>query len=374
MKGHMMQHKSLMLILAITAILTSSVNVYAQTEESEQDEIEDPTVSISDVDSDFEPNFNFDEDGVGINPDLNLDSDLNVDVGGENDVKINPDFDFKNGGFDADLKGSYSENLKIGGENGLEVNPNINFRGGKLSIDPKIDKKKFVKSVVDKAIGDLTFFAVDKLGAGNFILELNQDLSKMAGDIGTFLGLKQSEPDKGDLGIPNLQEARIVLYEDPELSQFNDIFGSQTGSNYTGKDELYQEYLRQLTQEYSENTALSLEGQSKLQAKVDSANASAAQSMTIAEDSSNQDVSQNLMRNVSNQMAIQQQIDAMAMSEMQDAKVDRSLALQLESENLIEASKANLRSKRASSGVNSISQSSAFLVTIPGKPSSTDTP
>ncbi len=233
----------------------------------------------------------------------------------------------------------------------------------KVEIDPEFDLGGLTNSIKDSIIG----FVLDNLGAETFLTELNQDLSALTGDITTFLSIRGKEADSGRLGIPNVQQAKQIFLEDAELGELNDVLSGQTGTTYANREKLYQQYLRSLSQEYSENSALSLEGQSKLEAKVDSAISSAKQSLYIAEDSSGQDISQNIMRNISNQLALDQQVNAMAIADMQDAKIDRSLSLQLSSEALTELSKQNMARERQQAAANAAAGQSLFLISIPGK-------
>ena len=237
-----------------------------------------------------------------------------------------------------------------------------------VDVDTNLSKEKIVDFVKNKVID----FISKKLNAEKYITQLHQDLSAVVGDINTYLDDIGITVKTGKLGIPNLQEAKIIFDEEVILGELNDVVGSQTGSTYSSREKFYQQYLRSLTQEYSENTALSLQGQSKLEAKVDSATSSAEQSLTIADDSSNQDISQNILRNISNQLALDQQTNAMTIADMQDAKIDRSLGLQLDSEILMESSRANMREERIGTATNLAAQQSLFMISIPGQQPNTE--
>jgi hypothetical protein len=322
--------KSILIFIFLISELLFSLPVSAQLDPDDID------VEIENTETDFEPNV-----------------DLEVN---ENNIDLdaNPDFEF-------------SPETRIGGEDGVVLEPSVELRDGNLSVDAKFDPSQAIDSLKDQAKDALVDFVLDDLGAGDFITEVNQELSVIAGDFKTFLGFGGGqEVETGDLGIPNVQQARIIFNEDPNLSRFDDILGTQTGTTYNSRDKLYQQYLRDLAQGYTENSALSQAGQTKINLKIDAANASAEQSINIAEDSTNQDVSQNLLRNLSNQNAIEQQTAAITISEMQDAKIDRSLGLQLESENLKELSESNTRAERASAATSSLAENSYFLITIPG--------
>lgn len=233
----------------------------------------------------------------------------------------------------------------------------------KIIIDTEISKEKVVDFVKDKFFD----YVIKKLKSDKYITKVHQDISTLTGNVNTFLDNIGIHVKTGKLGLPNVQQAQIVLEDSKVLKELSDIFGTQTGTSNDNKQKLYQQYLYALSKEYSENSALSLEGQSKLGIKVDSAVGSALQSVEIAYDSSDQDISQNILRNVSNQMALSQQTDAMIISDLQDAKVDRSLDLQLTSEMLSEVSGQNIRNQRINNAGNNAVQTSLFMVSIPGK-------
>ena len=238
----------------------------------------------------------------------------------------------------------------------------------RLNIDPEVDLGSILKTVKQKIVD----FALEQLGVERFLTELHSSMPSLTGNITTFLDGYGITISKGKLGIPNVQEARLLFDENTDLGVLNDNLGGQTGATYSNREKLYQEYLQQLSEEYSNNTALSLEGQSKIEAKIDSATSSAEQSLTIAEDSNGQDVSQNILRNISNQFALDQQVNVMKISDMQSEKVDRSLALQMQSQALKEISGSNARELRDSTASNNAVISTLGLITFPGL-SSTDT-
>ena len=196
--------------------------------------------------------------------------------------------------------------------------------------------------------------------------DLNQDYRRIVGDIETALDNYGISISRGKLGLPNVQEAKIIFDENVNLGALSDILSGQTGATYSIRDKFYQEYLGQLSEEYTNNSALSLEGQSKIDAKIDSAISSAEQSITIAEDSSGQDISQNILRNISNQLAIDQQANAMTVTDMEGAKIDRSLGLQMQSEILTEVSGSNTQNLRNITAREGATISTLGLVRIPG--------
>ena len=95
-----------------------------------------------------------------------------------------------------------------------------------------------------------------------------------------------------------------------------------------------------------QNSTLSLEGQDKTKEQIDIAQEKAEISNQIAEDSNNQDVSQNILRNISNQLALQQQLDNMQFFAAQEDKVARSLNLAVQGETLAGLDNLNTRQDR----------------------------
>lgn len=239
--------------------------------------------------------------------------------------------------------------------------PRYDYRQ-RMTVDSEIDPG----SIATQIKNELIDFVVDKLEAETFLTQLNQDIATITGDVQTVLDDYGIPISRGKVGLPNVQEAKIIFAESKDLSSLSDIFSGQTGATYGNRNKLYQQFLGQLSEEYTNNSALSLEGQSKLQAKVDSAISSAQQSLTIAENSSKQDVSQNIMRNVSNQLALSQQATAMEITDMQSAQIARSLDLQTQSQILEELSGGNTRDLRETVSTSGANISALGLVTIPG--------
>ncbi|MDJ0570873.1 MAG: hypothetical protein QNJ53_17760 [Pleurocapsa sp. MO_192.B19] len=221
--------------------------------------------------------------------------------------------------------------------------------------------------ILDRLGDQVIDFVGDNIQVTDFLTDIFQDFQSVVGDIQTFLSERGIEVTLGDLGLPSLEEAKAIFTEDAELDKLSDLFGSQTGSTFDNRDKLLEQYLRDISEEYSSNSALSEEGQEKITEKISIANSTAETSLTLADDSSTQDVSQNILRNISNQLSLQQQIDAMAMFEMQEDKIGKSLSLQMNSEALTEISKQTTRSQRESIAANRDYLGSIFEITIPGK-------
>jgi hypothetical protein len=280
------------------------------------------------------------------------------------DIKLDPNAELENGKISVDPEGSYNRDIQIGGEeNGATINPDAKLENGEISIDPKIDYKKAQKYLTDKVVSYIS----GKIKVPNFLTELYQDFQTISGDISTFLSERNIKISQGDIGLPNIQEAKVIFSANEELDKVSDLFGTQTNSTFSNKDKLLQQYLKDLSQEYAENSALSLEGQSKIEQKIATVDATVEQSLALSDDSSGQDVSQNILRNISNQLSLQQQIDAMGIFEMQEDKIARNLNLQMNSESLSEISQQTTLKTRENIAANREHLRSIYAITIPGK-------
>ena len=197
------------------------------------------------------------------------------------------------------------------------------------------------------------------------INEFIQDIQAIVGQIETFLDEQGIEVSQGQIGLPDIEEAKIIFAENPELDKFSDLFGTQTGSTFVNQDKLLQQYLKDLAQKYAENSSLSKQGQKKIAQKVENTNKIIQSSLKLAENSSKQDVSQNILRNISNQLSLQQQIDGLNILEAQEAKVANSLQIEMTSELLSEVSKSNTLSQRQYTSTNKTITNGLPFIIIP---------
>ena len=205
------------------------------------------------------------------------------------------------------------------------------------------------------------------IGLPEPIAEIFQEFTRIVGFIETFLSELGIEVSIGDLGLPELEEVEQILEENNEIDIAGDVFGSQTGSTVDLADKLYQEYLRDLGGEYSKNSALSSVGQEIIVEQIDAASITAQTSQEFAEDSNGQDVSQNILRNISHQLALQQQIDNMLFFETQEAKIARAIELSTTGESLVELSKQTTRSQREASSLFKAGLYHHGLLSVPGQ-------
>jgi len=331
------------------------------------------------ITGEIEPNVELEDGNVEINPEGNLET--TIPLGGNDDEEPNteeesglinvendenafvrPSIGVENGEFNTDIDGTLNPDANVGGENGVQVNPNIGVRNGELSIDPEFDYNGAINNAKDQAIDFAQRNIFQKLGVDNFLTQLQQDFKAVTGDITTFLGFKGQEPEKGQAGIPNIQEAEVTFATVPDIDLTSDLFGTQTGSTFGNRDKLMQQYIGDLSQEISENSALSLRGQSIITGNIETANTIAAKSADLAEDSSGQDISQNIMRNKSLQDDLRIQLDTMTYTDRQEQKISDALNSQIAVQQMHETSKTNTAKLREKQHLNRAAMNTGFFI------------
>jgi hypothetical protein len=208
-------------------------------------------------------------------------------------------------------------------------------------------------------------------GLGNIlpepIAELFRDIVNIVGQVNTFLSELGLEVDMGVLGLPDISEAIEVFEENNQIDIASDVFGTQTGSTVVINDSLYKQYLKDLGNEYAKNSTLSQEGQEKTSEQIELAAETAVLSNDLAQDSTEQDVSQNILRNISNQLALVQQLDNMSFYGQQEDKIARSLMLSMQGESAVALDKLTTIRDREALSILKASTYHQGLISIPGQ-------
>lgn len=112
----------------------------------------------------------------------------------------------------------------------------------------------------------------------------------------------------GALGLPDPKIIEQQI-QNAAPSAFEEATGSKTGGSGSPviKDDLVTLFETDMTDEIAAQTALTEDGQQKLRENAEAANSALETSTELASDSEGQDVSQNILRNISAQLAAQQQ-------------------------------------------------------------------
>ena len=187
-------------------------------------------------------------------------------------------------------------------------------------------------------LGDVT----DLVGIGTLVdllppavAEIFTEINRIIGQVETFLSELGIEVDIGELNLPDIEQAIELFEQDNQIDLASDVFGTQTGSTVIIDDALYKQYLKDLGNEYAQNSTLSEEGQEITAQQIEISQETAILSSEFARDSNAQDVSQNILRNISNQIALQQQLANMSYFGLTEDKIARSLIVSMQGESLV---------------------------------------
>lgn len=199
------------------------------------------------------------------------------------------------------------------------------------------------------------------------IADLFKDITNIVGQVETFLSELGIEVSPGDLGLPDILQAIELFESDNQIDIASDVFGTQTGSTKVIDDSLYKQYLKDMANQYAQNSTLSEEGQKNTTQQLEIAGQTAQISNLYAEDSNGQDVSQNILRNISNQLALQQQLDNMNYFGQTEDKVARSLMLSMHGESLVALDKLTTTRDREATSTLKLSTYHQGLLSIPAQ-------
>lgn len=232
--------------------------------------------------------------------------DINDEIGNVEDIVEDTTSDVQGaieeqiGGVTEEVEGATDGVL---GENGLgDINETIGgafeaFEGIQGTIDSLTDTFSSIFDI--SRLMDILNF--------NFLDIFEDPLGGLLG------GGEQEEGDSveittGALGLP---DPKVIEEEinNAQSSPFEEAIGTKTGGDGSPviKLDLVTQFERNLTDEVANQTALTEDGQQKLRENAEAATTALETSQELAADSQGQDVSQNILRNISGQLAAQQQ-------------------------------------------------------------------
>jgi hypothetical protein len=200
---------------------------------------------------------------------------------------------------------------------------------------------------------------------------LGIDLSNPAQQVsGGLEGGAQSNSagvEPGAIALPDLTQAREAIARG-RTSATEEFLGTKTGGTGSPviKRDLESLLVSSTTREVAEATALSDEGQQQLRENAEAANQALTVSSEMAADSESQDVSQNILRNLSGQMQASQQTDTLLAIDAQLRARDDSLRNFLIANSLDEIQGQNIAKRRVEASAYSsvITQGGQFM--LPG--------
>jgi hypothetical protein len=203
-------------------------------------------------------------------------------------------------------------------EDGIDAATNADSVGGVVggvtdAIGGITDGIDSILGQIDSAIdGFLNIF--DQLGLpdiGQVFDDIDGVFSSSSGDASDTA----SSAGDGSVGAMGIPDPTVVFanIEDRQTSATEELLGTKQGGDGSPviKDDTGYMFDVELARETANASALGADAQEKLQANGELATSALKSSQQLAEDSENQDVSQNILRNISAQTAASQQTDTL---------------------------------------------------------------
>jgi hypothetical protein len=176
----------------------------------------------------------------------------------------------------------------------------------------------------------------------------------------------------GSVGAMGIPDPNVVLgnIEDRQTSTTDELLGTKQGSDGSPviKDDTAYMFDVELARETANASALGEDAQEKLQANGEMATTALETSQQLAQDSENQDVSQNILRNISAQTAANQQTDTLLALDAQARARDDAIRNRLNANALaqLQRERTAQRQTDASAFSSALTQGGQFF--LPGFP------
>ena len=261
-------------------------------------------------------------------------------------------------------------------------------------IDPQVEEVTGIVGVVDETIGAVTdsidgiigtiddqiaglldLFSVfgspdinDILGNPEEILGVGNDGNDgdfQDGEVGSSGGSLMSGAE-GALGLPDPKVIEENINQSG-TSPTEEVLATMTGGEGSPviKLDAKEIFDADLAEEVGRASALTQEGQAKLAQNVEVANQSLTTSQELAEDSESQDVSQNIMRNISVQQAASQATDTLLAIDAQLRQRDDALRNIVESDALRQLKRDRVSQRRMDASAYSFAITHGGLISLP---------
>jgi len=152
----------------------------------------------------------------------------------------------------------------------------------------------------DRIRGILGSFNLDQI-----LDAVNIDLAEITGNIYSEPGSKGAASDPlgdieaGALGLPGIDEVDQAIAEEGGTALMESLAGKQEGGGMSSRVYLENLFRKNQAEQIADKTALSQTGQEKLASNAIAADDALKTSTAMMEDSEQQDVSQNVLRNIS---------------------------------------------------------------------------
>lgn len=242
--------------------------------------------------------------------------------------------------------------------------PIVQQAQGVLNQIPQIGGQ--IADIGDRIGGLLSQFNLNGL-LGLFNINLGSLNQAVSGGLAGGSNQASAGITAGALMLPDSELARRAIQEG-KTSATEEFWGTKTGGKGSPlvKQDLESLLMSKTAREVGEATTLSAAGQKQLKANAEAANQALTTSAQFAANSKTQDVSQNILRNISGQMQASQQTGTLLAVDAQLRARDDSLRNIIISNTLDEIQGANLAKRRTDASAYSaaFTQSAQFI--LPG--------
>ncbi|MGA9378530.1 MAG: hypothetical protein WBV73_07140 [Phormidium sp.] len=174
----------------------------------------------------------------------------------------------------------------------------------------------------------------------------------------------------GSLKIPDLPEviAKIMSgnFADNQSTKLSATLEKKPQGSYSIQSDLANQAQQQTAISTAANTTLSKAAQDRQTQMAQMVDQNVTQNIQLGEESQNQDVTQHIMRNISQQTALAAQNQGALVLQNQQAQIDRALANTLSAQQAKELSELNVTQRRQDAAAGTASSTQAGLFQMPG--------
>ncbi|NES96472.1 MAG: hypothetical protein F6K32_14815 [Desertifilum sp. SIO1I2] len=174
----------------------------------------------------------------------------------------------------------------------------------------------------------------------------------------------------GSLKIPDLEEviAQIMTgnFTDNEGTKLSTTLENKPQGSYSIQSDLANLAQQQTATSTASDATLSKAAQDRQAQMVQMVDRNVTQNIQLGEESQNQDVTQHIMRNISQQSALAAQNQGVIILQNQQAQIDRALANTLSAQQSKELSELNVTQRRQDAAAATASSTQAGLFQMPG--------
>lgn len=216
----------------------------------------------------------------------------------------------------------------------------------------------------DINLNDILGDIFDKIGIGGSN-STEEGAGNQGGATGSIAG--SSSIEAGEIGLPDPERVAESI-KTKKTSPAEELLGAKTGGggSVVIKDDLRTLFQVNLAKEVAEASALTDKAQEKLKKKTEAATEALKKSAELAQDSESQDVTQNIMRNISAQQWLQQQTISILAMNAQTEQRDDAIANTLMAESLRELNGERVAKNRELASAYSAAITHGAQFTLPG--------